>query len=312
MIVSRAFTCLAAWGLVASVAGMSFAQQQPAAQPGAQNQPGVRNQNDQPQPGVSNRTPQRPGTPTDANPQRPFTENQTAGAGGFVLASQVVGLPVQSSEGRQIGTMADVLLTVHAAAPAQTTGENAAATQGNVQANVGNTQANVGVDAVATSQPPGSSRWMGTSTYALINVDAFAEGRVAILPWDLLTYADGAFIIGFDVNRLGEVPSVMQGDPRLLEDTEWAQHVDGFFQDDLRQIQRARPDLENLTPDPQPTTPRQPGVDRADPTPGTPGATPPRTPGNTPERTPPPRTSQPGTNTPQPPAAPGAPGNPAP
>ena len=303
MIVSRVFIGLAAWGLIASVAGVSFAQQRPPAQPGASNQaqPGAQNQNDQPQPGVSDRTPQRPGSPGNANnPQRPFTGNQSAGAGGFVLASQIVGLPVQSSDGQQIGTMADVLLTVKVAAVAQPMG------------NAATTQPNVGVDAAATPQSHGTPRWMGSNVYALINVDAFAEGRVAILPWELLTYVDGAFIVGFDVNRLGEVPSVMQGDPRLLEDMEWAQQVDEFFQDDLRQIQRARPDLENLTPDQQPRTPRQPGVDRADPTPGTPGAVPPRTPGNTPERTPPPRTSQPGTNTPQPPATPGAPGDPTP
>lgn len=308
MFMSRKLATLVALGVLASAADPAHAQRrgaerqpgtQPGAQPGVQPgvQPGAQNQNADPLPGAPDRNPQsqRPVTPDNANPQRPFTQDQTTGTGGFVLATQVVGLPVQSSDGQQIGTMADVLLTVHVASTAT--------------APAGTTEATTGTNAPATAQTTGTQQAMGTSIFALINVDAFAEGRVAIFPWELLHYADGVFVIGFDVNRLSEVPSVMQGDPRMLQGREWTQQVDEFFQDDLRQIRAARPDLENLAPDQQPTTPRQPGLNRPEPTPGTP----PRTPGNQSGTTPPPRTSrpgatpdQPGTTPQQPGAAPGA------
>lgn len=313
MAMSRKLTSLAVLGVIASAASLSLAQRpaaqrQPGTQPGAQNQ----NPNTQPQPGTSNRAPQnqRPVTQDDANAQRPVFQDQTTTSGGFVVASQVMGAPVQSADGQQIGTMADVLLTVQIAITPVVSGAA-------VQPAAGNTQATAGANANATTRTPGAAPFMGTNVYALINVDAFAQGRVAIIPWELLHYANGTFIIGFDMNRLSEVPSVMQGDPRLMEGMEWAQQVDGFFQDDLRQIRAARPDLDNIPPNQQSPTQRQPGVTPADPTPGTPGATPPRAPGNQPGTTPPPRTSQPGANptqpgTAQPGASPAAPANPTP
>jgi hypothetical protein len=304
---SRGTALLAALGLVTGAISLAAAQQ-----PETPRRPNAQNERPEPTPSRTPQTPRpsdtttaQPGEPgegatpaTPAQPGRPVRENGQ-GISGFVLGSQVVGVAVQTEDGQQIGTISDLLLTTRmgfgtttGTGNAQTTNDTTGTVNSGVTGNMG-----------------------GTSVFAFVSVDAAATGRVAVIPWELLRYENGVFILGFDVTRLNDVPSVMLDDPRILESQEWLGQVNEFFADDLRQIQRARPDLDNATPDTTPnnqqpgTTPRRPNRQTPDPdanpqtpNPRTPGANDtPRTPnngtrtpqpGNTP--TPAPRTSQPG------------------
>jgi hypothetical protein len=260
MSLSRGTALLAALGLVTGAIGLAAAQQ-----PETPRRPTV--QNEQPDP-TQPRTPRQPGTPRQ--PADPGTPRQPAEPGTPATPAD----PASPVQGNSFGFVR----------ASQIVG---------VEVMTGDGQ-HIGVMADLLVSTPSGTGHMGSGIFAFISVDAAASGRVAVIPWELFRYENGVFILAFDVSRLNDVPSVMQDDPRLLQNQEWLGQVNEFFADDLRRIQRARPDLDNGTPD-GPATPDTLGPPTT--APGTPETPNPRTPN---PRTPNPRTPNTGTSPQQP------------
>ncbi len=314
---------LAPLAIIASVAGtgvLAQAQKQPQKQPPqAQTQPAPTRpqqlrgaQADQPQRSPApQRTDPAPGAPgRQASPVTPPAVPGTAGVqdprvagnaqvagnvpGAFLRASQAVGLEVRDTDGQRIGIVADLLI-----APASTQCDlrfalllmDIAKLQGSLQGatapQAGAAQATSGTQGAATTQiAPGPNPGLGIE-------------RVAVIPWELLRFENGGFVLDISGERLLQSPSVMLNDPRILQDAEWAQQIEQFFQDELQRRQLLRPDLQGRE-QAQPRQPQPgataPGTQPQPPGTQTPGTRPPVTPTpNSPPRTNP-RTPSPGAN----------------